>query len=52
MTTFLEDLNKIDEQTGHFGQFGGRFVPEALISALDQLEDCLLYTSPSPRDRG
>ncbi|MEN9923574.1 MAG: Tryptophan synthase beta chain, partial [Actinomycetota bacterium] len=23
---------------GHFGQFGGRFVPEALISALDQLE--------------
>ena len=39
MTTFLEDLNKIDEQTGHFGQFGVRFVPEALISALDQLEE-------------
>jgi tryptophan synthase beta chain len=38
MTTFLQDLKKIDEETGHFGQFGGRFVPEALISALDQLE--------------
>lgn len=23
--------------TGHFGQFGGRFVPEALIGALDEL---------------
>ena len=39
MTTFLQDLKKIDDETGHFGQFGGRFVPEALISALDQLED-------------
>ena len=38
MTTFLNDLKKIDNETGHFGQFGGRFVPEALISALDQLE--------------
>jgi tryptophan synthase beta chain len=25
-------------QFGHFGPFGGRFVPEALISALDELE--------------
>ncbi len=23
---------------GHFGRFGGRFVPEALIAALDELE--------------
>src|SRR5262245_14326033 len=23
---------------GHFGKFGGRFVPEALIAALDQLD--------------
>ena len=27
------------DQTGHFGQYGGRFVPEALIGALNQLED-------------
>ena len=25
------------DATGHFGQYGGRFVPEALIAALDQL---------------
>ena len=27
-----------DESAGHFGQFGGRYVPEALIGALDELE--------------
>jgi tryptophan synthase beta chain len=27
---------------GHFGEFGGRFVPEALIHALDQLEAAYL----------
>ena len=25
---------------GHFGQYGGRFVPEALMAALDELEAC------------
>ena len=36
-----------------FGDYGGRFVPEVLIAALDELTlawACLLYTSPSPRD--
>ena len=27
-----------DQRAGHFGQFGGRYVPEALIGALDELE--------------
>ena len=27
-----------DDVLGHFGQYGGRFVPEALIGALDELE--------------
>jgi tryptophan synthase beta chain len=27
-----------DTRAGHFGQFGGRYVPEALIGALDELE--------------
>lgn len=27
------------DQVGHFGVYGGRFVPEALIGALNQLED-------------
>ena len=26
------------DSTGHFGQFGGRFVPEALAAALDELD--------------
>ncbi len=26
------------DATGHFGQFGGRFMPEALVAALDELE--------------
>jgi tryptophan synthase beta chain len=28
------------DATGHFGRFGGRFMPEALIAPLDELEDC------------
>jgi len=30
---------EINGQVGHFGQYGGRFVPEALIGALDELEE-------------
>lgn len=36
MTLTPESLH-VDLSTGHFGPFGGRFVPEALISALDEL---------------
>jgi tryptophan synthase beta chain len=28
----------LPDGTGHFGQYGGRFVPEALIAALDELD--------------
>ena len=28
----------VPDVTGHFGRFGGRFVPEALIAALDELD--------------
>ncbi|GIJ52030.1 tryptophan synthase beta chain [Virgisporangium aliadipatigenens] len=28
----------LPDSTGHFGKFGGRFVPEALIAALEQLD--------------
>lgn len=32
-------MTRLDANTGpYFGQYGGRFVPEALIAALDQLE--------------
>ena len=33
MTIELTDI------AGHFGQYGGRFVPEALIGALNELEE-------------
>ena len=28
----------LPDATGHFGDFGGRFMPEALVAALDELE--------------
>lgn len=30
-------MNKIPDSTGHFGIFGGRYVPETLMRALDEL---------------
>ncbi len=27
----------VPDATGHFGQYGGRFVPEALVAAIDEL---------------
>ena len=33
-----DDLSLLPDATGHFGRYGGRFVPEALIAALDQLD--------------
>ena len=42
---------------GRFGDFGGKYIPETLVPAIEELEEnyqkfknCLLYTSPSPRD--
>ena len=33
---------------GHFGPYGGRFVPEALIAALDELADAHLTAQADP----
>src|SRR3978361_508944 len=30
----------LPDAAGHFGRFGGRFMPEALIAPLDELEQC------------
>ncbi len=32
------DLNDLPDARGYFGEFGGRFVPETIIPALDELE--------------
>jgi tryptophan synthase beta chain len=33
----IDDAVTVPDLTGHFGPFGGRFAPEALIAALDEL---------------
>src|SRR5262249_34312681 len=38
MTTTRAMPVTVPDATGHFGPYGGRFVPETLIVALDQLE--------------
>ena len=43
-----QDLINQDELLGHFGNYGGRFVPEALIGALDQLEAAHLAAKNDP----
>jgi tryptophan synthase beta chain len=32
-------VDSLPDATGHFGRFGGRFLPEALIAPLDELEE-------------
>ncbi|PZS19059.1 MAG: tryptophan synthase subunit beta [Pseudonocardiales bacterium] len=39
------------DATGHFGQFGGRFVPEALIAAIDELTAAFHATQRDPEFR-
>lgn len=36
------------DKTGHFGRFGGRFVPETIMPALDQLEKAYLEAKNDP----
>ena len=38
MSAFLGAAGLLPDPSGHFGRYGGRFVPEALIAALDQLD--------------
>jgi len=34
----METLTSLPDANGHFGQYGGKFVPETLVSALEELE--------------
>jgi tryptophan synthase beta chain len=36
--SFLAAAGLLPDASGHFGRYGGRFVPEALIGALDELD--------------
>jgi tryptophan synthase beta chain len=39
------------ERRGHFGEYGGRYVPETLIAALDELESAIPRVMGSPSYR-
>ncbi len=39
------------DATGHFGEFGGRFVPEALVAALDELTEAFQTAQADPAFR-
>jgi tryptophan synthase beta chain len=47
MTTSAE-LPTAPDQKGHFGRFGGRFVPEALMATLDELDDAYRKAKADP----
>jgi len=46
MTTTAE--NVLAEIAGHFGPYGGRFVPEALIGALEELDAARIFAQTDP----
>ena len=41
----------LPDHTGHFGQFGGRFVPETLMHALTELEAAYKAAQSDPEYR-
>jgi tryptophan synthase beta chain len=44
-------MTAVPDATGHFGQYGGRFVPEALIAAIDELTAAFHETQADPSFR-
>src|SRR3990167_7376877 len=40
--------NSFPDKLGHFGRFGGKFVPETIMPALDQLEKAYLEAKNDP----
>ncbi len=41
-------MSKVEELAGHFGPYGGRFVPEALIGALEELDAARISAQTDP----
>ena len=35
----MQTTQTLPDEMGHFGPFGGRFVPETLMAALEELEE-------------
>ncbi len=38
----------VPDETGHFGRYGGRFVPEALVAAIDELTTAFTESQADP----
>ena len=38
------------DERGHFGEYGGRFVPETLVAALEELEQAYPRIAGDPAD--
>jgi tryptophan synthase beta chain len=43
------DYTAVPDATGHFGVYGGRFVPEALVAALDELDAAFTSARSDPQ---
>src|SRR3954453_9066020 len=41
----------VPDLSGHFGPYGGRFVPEALVAAIDELTAAFTETQAAPEFR-
>ena len=48
MTPFARRISAVPDAQGRFGDFGGRYVPETLIAALDQLTTAYDEASQDP----
>ena len=45
------DFNAVPDQRGHFGPYGGRFVSETLMAALEELEAIYMRLKDDPQFR-
>ncbi|MCH8873851.1 tryptophan synthase subunit beta [candidate division KSB1 bacterium] len=43
-----DSIAALPDKTGHFGRYGGKFVPEILVPALTELEDAYLKAKSDP----
>ena len=44
----MSQTSSVPDARGHFGKFGGRFVPEALMAALDEVDDAFRKAMVDP----
>ena len=43
-----DSIAALPDKTGHFGRYGGKFVPEILVPALTELEEVYLKAKSDP----